>query len=302
MTYAVGVDLGGTKTAVALVSSEGQIGEIITAPTPSADGPAAVLDHVASLVSRVISEDVVGLGVGAAGVVDSTTGTIISATETFASWVGTDLVRGLRSRLSLTPGFPIEVRNDVDAHALGEHWVGAARDFDSMLIVAVGTGVGGGIVLNGRLHTGSRHVAGEIGHMPVPGADELRCACGRFGHLEAIAAGPALERRYAQLSGQRASGREIMAMAEAGVAPALRVVEGSAVALAKAVCGVVSVLDPDCVVIGGGVALAGDVWWRPLLETCRAELIDAQACIDILPAQLGTSAALFGAARTIFTA
>lgn len=302
MTYAVGVDLGGTKTAVALVSSEGGIGEIITAPTPSAQGPAAVLDHVAALVSRVWNDDVVGLGVGAAGVVDSTRGTIISATETFTSWVGTNLVTGLRSRLGLAETVPVEVRNDVAAHALGEHWVGAARGYDSMLMVAVGTGVGGGVVLDGRLHTGARNVAGEIGHLPVPGAEALRCACGRFGHLEAIAAGPAIERRYAQLAGQPATGREIMALAEAGDETALLVVRGAAVAIGKAISGVVSVLDPGCVVIGGGVALASDVWWVPLLETCRTDLIDAQVGIDILPAQLGTSAALFGAARTIFDA
>lgn len=302
MTHAIGVDLGGTKTAATLVRPDGAIGAVITAPTPSAEGPDAVLDTVAGLVSRLWSDDVIGVGVGTAGVVDATRGTIISATETFSSWVGTDLVAGLRSRLRIGADVSVEIRNDVDAHALGESWIGAGRGHDSMLMVAVGTGVGGAVVLDGGLRTGAHHVAGEMGHVPTPGAGSMRCACGRPGHLEAIAAGPAIERRYAELSGRQASGREIMALAEAGDPMALPVVEDAARALAKAICGIVTVLDPGCVVIGGGVALAGGVWWRPLLATCRAELIDALADIDILPARLGTSAALIGAARTVFDA
>lgn len=302
MTQAIGVDLGGTKTAATLVGPDGGIGEVITAPTPSATGPDAVLDTVAGLVGRLWSDDVAGVGIGTAGVVDATRGVIISATETFASWVGTDLVAGLRARLPIGVATPVEIRNDVDAHALGESWIGAGRGHDSMLMVAVGTGVGGAVLLDGGLRTGAHHVAGEMGHVPTPGAEGMRCACGRPGHLEAVAAGPAIERRYAELAGRSASGREIMVLAEAGDPIALAVVEAAARALARAVCGIVTVLDPGCVVIGGGVALAGDVWWRPLLETCRAELIDALADIDILPAQLGTSAALIGAARTVFDA
>lgn len=302
MSHAIGVDLGGTKTAAALVGDDGSLSEIITAPTPSSTGPDAVLDTVADLVGRLWRDDVVGLGVGTAGVVDATRGTIISATETFASWVGTDLVAGLRSRLGLGADTPVEIRNDVDAHALGEHWLGAGQGHESMLMVAVGTGVGGAVIVDGALRTGAHHVAGEMGHVPTPGADDLRCACGRLGHLEAIAAGPAIERRYAALSGAALSGREIMARAESGEPVALEVVQGAAVGLAKAICGLVTVLDPGCVVVGGGVALAGEVWWNPLLATCRADLIDALADIDILPARLGTSAALLGAARTVFDA
>ncbi|AQP48955.1 glucokinase [Tessaracoccus aquimaris] len=300
MTSAIGVDLGGTKTAAALVSDDGTIEARLTAPTPSAVGPEAVLDTVATLVRGLWRGDVAGVGIGTAGVVDATRGSIISATDTFAGWVGTDLVAGLRARLPEHGAFPVEVRNDVDAHALGEFWLGAGRGRDSMLMVAVGTGVGGAVIVDSRLRTGAHHVAGEIGHMPVPGAEGLRCACGRPGHLEAVAAGPAIERAYERLAGERASGREIVALAEAGDPPALTVVRASATALARAICGLATVLDPGCVVVGGGVALAGDVWWGPLLETCRAELIDALAHLDILPAALGQDAAVLGAARTIF--
>ncbi len=302
MTYAIGVDLGGTKTAAARVWPDGTIGDVVTAPTPARVGPAAVFDQVAELVRQLDPTDAVGIGVGAAGVVDSRAGRIIYATETFADWVGADIPGQLRSRLDLPPSRPLEVRNDVDAHALGEAWLGAARGRDSMLLVAVGTGVGGSVVLNGRLWTGARSVAGEIGHFPTPGAETDRCACGRFGHLEGIAAGPAIERYYRYTTGESTGGREIMARAEAGEEAALSVVRRAATALGKAITGLVSFIDPACVVIGGGIAQAGAVWWDPLLQSCHDDLIEIQRDIPIVPAELGTTAAIAGAARAVFDA
>ncbi|WP_040283530.1 ROK family protein [Tessaracoccus massiliensis] len=301
MTYAVGVDLGGTKTAVALVASDGALGEVVTAPTPAAEGGDAVLDVVADLVRRVMPDDVLGVGVGTAGVVDSRAGCIISSTDTFRCWVGTDVASGLRSRLSWGDDRRVCVLNDVDAHAMGEFRFGAAQGLESLFMVAVGTGVGGALVLGGKLRTGAHHVAGEMGHMPVPGAKKLRCPCGRPGHLEAIAAGPAIERRYASLGGDRASGRDIMERADAGYDDDARtVVRDAAVALGKAIAGVVTVVDPAAVVIGGGVADAGPVWWQPLRDTIRSEVVPVLAELPVLKAQLGSSAALVGAAAQVF--
>lgn len=302
MTTAVAVDLGGSKTAAASVSADGVIGEVLTAPTPAADGPEAVLDTVCALVGRLWDVDVVGVGIGTAGVVDPETATIVSATDVFARWVGTDLASGVRARLGLGADRVVEVRNDVDAHALGESWLGAGRGRDSMLMVAVGTGVGGGVVLPDGLWTGAHRLAGEIGHVPTPGAEGRRCPCGRLGHLEALAAGPAIERRYAELSGEAVSGPEIMALAEAGDATAASVVEAAARGLGTAIAGMVTLLDPACVVLGGGVAQSGPAWWTPLTTACRGQLVDLVADIPLLPALLGPRAALFGAAKAVFDA
>ncbi|MHA6508432.1 ROK family protein [Tessaracoccus sp. Y1736] len=301
---AVGVDLGGTKIAVAVVAPDGSMGEVMTAPTPALAGGEAVLDAVADLVTRVTRgiDGVAGVGVGTAGVVDATRGSIISATDTFASWVGTDIAAGLRSRLGWDATRAVEVRNDVDAHALGEAWLGAGRGRSSMLMVAVGTGVGGAVVLDGRLWTGAHHVAGEMGHIPTPGAEGLRCPCGVDGHLEAVAAGPAIERAYAAVAGETLPGPQIMAFAATGAEPARRVVTEAAVALGRAIAGVATVLDPECVVIGGGVARAGDEWWAPLRDACRGEVVPVLKGLAILPAALGPEAAILGAARTVFDA
>lgn len=301
---AVGVDLGGTKIAVAVVAPDGSVGPVLTAPTPALAGGEAVLDAVAALVTQATAgfDDVAGVGVGTAGVVDSAAGRIISATDTFAVWVGTDVAAGLRARLGWDATRPVEVRNDVDAHALGEAWLGAGRGRSSMLMVAVGTGVGGAVVMDGRLWTGAHHVAGEMGHIPTPGAEGLRCPCGVEGHLEAVSAGPSIERAYAGASGEPLSGPEIMALAAAGSEPAGRVVAEAAVALGRAIAGVATVLDPECVVIGGGVARAGDEWWGPLRDACRGEVVPVLKDLPLLRAALGPEAAILGAARTVFDA
>ncbi len=323
----VGVDLGGTKIAAAVVGADGARGPVRSVPTPAADGPDAVLDAVAGLVAEVLAAAGAGVpagllavGVGTAGVVDVGRGVIVSATDTLPGWPGTDVAGGLRRRLAahgVAPAagasdaadgvdaadaarrLPVFVENDVDAHAAGEVWLGAAAGARSALLVAVGTGIGGAVVLDGRPLRGAHHVAGEMGHVPVPGAELLRCPCGRTGHLEAIGAGPAIHRRYLALGGDAASPdtRDVVARADAGDELAVAVVRDAARAVGRAIAGVVTVLDPEVVVVGGGVAGAGDLWWSALEEALRAEVVDVLADLPLRPAALGNDAAIVGAAR-----
>lgn len=301
----VGVDLGGTKTSAALVTPDGDVGPVVTLPTPAAEGPDAVLDTVAHSVRSALRasggpQPLAAVGIGTAGAVDADAGRIVSATSTFRGWVGTDLRAGVRDRLG-----PVDVaiRNDVDAHALGEAWRGAAASASTFLMVAAGTGIGGAIVIDGRLRTGAHHVAGEMGHMPAPGAEGLTCPCGRTGHLEALAAGPAIHRGYLARGGspQAADTRAVFALAAAGDGAALAAIEAAATGLGRAVAGIVTTLDPDAVVVGGGLAVAGPLWWRPFEDALRAELIDALADLPVLAAAAGQSAAIIGAAGAVQT-
>lgn len=301
----VGVDVGGTKVAAATVGVDGTCGPRVERPTGASRGAAAVLDTVAEAVRAVVAADgraLAAVGVGTAGVVDVGAGYIVSATSTFAGWAGTPVRDELARRLAplgegVTP--VVHVENDVDAHAAGEAWLGAARGAGSVLLVAVGTGVGGAVVLDGRAWRGAHHLAGEIGHLPVPGAQDLRCTCGRLGHLEAIGAGPAMHRRYLALGGSArcVDTRALVARAEGGEELAARVVQDAATAVGRAVAGVASVLDPEVVVIGGGVAEAGGMWWTALEQAARADVVDALADLPIRPAALGGGAPVVGAAR-----
>ncbi|WP_425308520.1 ROK family protein [Ammonicoccus fulvus] len=303
----VGVDLGGTKIAAAVVNEDGVPGPVVTVPTRAAEGPDAVLDAVAEAVGQATAQvrvhgtgtGLAGIGVGTAGAIDSGTGVVVSSTDTFPGWVGTNIADGLRDRLG-----PIgaSVLNDVDAHVLGESWRGAAIGVGSLLMVAAGTGIGGALMVDGRLVVGRHHLAGEIGHMPAVGADGLRCPCGRLGHLEALAAGPAILRRYHALGGDPEVGdtRAVVARAAAGDGTATRSVTEAAAGLGRTVAGLVTTLDPDLVVVGGGLAQAGPLWWDAFESTLRAELVEALADVGVVPAALGPVAAIIGAARPLF--
>lgn len=303
----VAVDLGGTKTTAALVGPAGAVVGRVTVPTPAAQGPGAVLDAVVDAIAGLPADAVAlvsAVGVGTAGVVDTATGTVVSATDALPGWAGTAVAGELSARLQRRwgphgPGARVVVQNDVDAHAAGEAWRGAAEGKDPALVVTVGTGVGAALVLGGVVHRGAHAAAGEIGHAPTPGAQYLRCGCGRRGHLEAIASGPAVAARYRQESGTPVDGRDVARRAAAGEELALSLVREAGRALGRALAGQVTVLDPEVVVLGGGFSAAGPAWWRAVEDTLRAELIPPLAGVEVVPAALGVDAALLGAARQV---
>lgn len=296
----LGVDLGGTKTAAAIVEPDGSVRYLAQIATPGADGAEAVLDAVAGLVRHVATTsggEPVAVGVASAGTIDPASGVVLAATDAIASWAGTAVASGLSARL----GVPVAVENDVAAHARGEALYGAARGQSCALVIAVGTGVGGAVLLDGEPLRGARGAAGAIGHLPTPGAEGMRCGCGGTGHLEAIASGPALYRLYLALGGDHSviGSRAVVERAMRGEALAASAVRMSARALGVAVAGLVAVVDPGIVVIGGGLAEAGELWWQELESAARAGLVAPARDIRIVPAALGATAAIVGAAHRV---
>lgn len=296
--HVVAVDLGGTKIAAAAVDHQGHCGPLVTRPTPAHDGPDHVLAAIADVVRQVADTvpAVIAVGIGAAGVIDAATGTVLAATDAITDWPGTRISETLAAALDL----PVVVDNDVNAHAAGEAWLGAGRGAGNLLMVAIGTGIGGAVILGGQPLHGAHHVAGEIGHAPARGAEHLTCACGLTGHLEAIASGPGLLRHYQFVGGDDAltDTREVVERARAGDPVALRSVRDAAAALGTCLAGFVMVTDPDVVVVGGGLVDAGDVWWQPMEAALRSELIDIVREVPVKPAELGGTAALVGAAHS----
>lgn len=305
MDVVVGVDLGGTKIAAAWVGRDGGAGGVFTVPTPAHDGPGVILDAVASLVQQAIEGDdevlLRAVGIGTAGVVDVAAGTIVSATDALTGWAGTAVAAGVQARLAHQRGsllLPVHVENDVDAHAAGEVWLGAAAGAPTSVLVAVGTGVGGALVMDGVAVHGAHHVGGEVGHIPTPGAEGLRCACGLEGHLEAIAAGPAILRNYLALGGaQCGDARAVFERARAGETLAQTVVTDAAVALGRALAGIATLIDPHVIVIGGGVPDAGSIWWEPMERAFRSEVIPPLRNLSLVKATLGSRAPIYGSAR-----
>lgn len=299
------VDIGGTKTAAALVDRAGALRDTVAAPTPGRRGPAAIIDTVVDLAGILRSRTpealaICGVGVGTAGVVDVGRGVILSSTETLAGWAGTALAEQLTAALSgpLGERLPIHVQNDVDAYAFGELHAGAAVGASSALMIAVGTGVGASVIVGGEVLRGSRHVAGEIAHTPISGAAHLRCPCGRTGHLEALGSGIGMHAHYLSLGGDPAvtDSRRIVGLAADGDPIAAAALSDSAAAVGRGIAGAVTLLDPERVIVSGGVAAAGAAWWRPMETALRAELIDVLQSVPVVAGTLGDTAPLRGAA------
>jgi glucokinase len=289
----VGVDIGGTKIAVGAVDGNGHpVGDTLTASTPAKDGADAILGEVSRLIGvvRALHPTIVGIGIGSAGVFDQE-GVVSSATDILSGWMGTPV----GARVADATGLPVVTVNDVNAIAVGEHFVGAAVGFENVLVVAVGTGVGGAFLQNGALVRGRAGVAGSIGHTVSSAAERRRCSCGQPDHVEPHASGPGIELTYYQASGQKASLREISAAADNGDHAATDAIRLGATSMGAAIASAINMLDPELVLVGGGVAQVGDVYFDALRASVASRALAPVAEIDILPAALGTRAAIIGA-------
>lgn len=293
MNARIGVDIGGTKIAVALVSDAGEVlGEVLRSSTPR--GGELILDSVADAVRRVTgqAQPNVAVGVAAAGVIDQH-GSVRSAATTMSGWEGVSIRDGLGSRL----GCAVRVMNDVHAVAVAEASLGAGRGFRRVLAVAVGTGIGGGFVIDGRLDSGATGVAASVGHVVVPSAAGEPCPCGAFSHAEGLARGPALEEYYAGVTGGNVvSLREVAERSRNGDRKAVETVTYGGRVLGEALSSAANVLDPDVIVLGGGVAEIGAPYFAAALESFQSGAMPLVRSVPIVPAALGVSAPIVGSA------
>ncbi|GAA1677163.1 ROK family protein [Fodinicola feengrottensis] len=299
---ALSIDVGGTKIAVALVHADGTLLSKRQVPTPrTTDGEeifASLAAAVASLHESAVGVDVVGVGLGCAGPVELRSGTVRPVN--IAGWRDFPL----RDRVAeILPRLPVWLLGDGLAIALGEHRYGAARGTASSMSMVVSTGVGGGLVLDGQPYPGPSGNAGHIGHIIVQvGGDP--CPCGSHGCLETIASGTNIA-RWALAQGWQPSSdstaRGVFADAAAGDAVATASIDRAGDALGAAIVSAGAMVDLDRVVIGGGVAQAG----APFFDAVRAGLHSYAGMpfvqrIEIVPAELGTTAGLAGAAALAF--
>ncbi|MER6326914.1 ROK family protein [Streptomyces coelicoflavus] len=287
----IGLDLGGTKIAAALVGTEGTVLARHTRPTPATRGAGAVLDALAEAAREVWAPGTTAIGVAAAGVIDPVTGTVTSATDTIRGWAGTALAAGLATRT----GLPVACDNDVRAAAATE--LDGPDDDSTLLYAAVGTGVGGAVAAAGRMLHGAAGIAGHLGHLPSPEADGLPCTCGATGHLEAVAAGPAITAHCARLGGEPADRLQTVAeRAARGDPHATTAITLGARATGRALGGLANALGPHRVVVAGGVPRIGALYWDALCAAFTAELMPPLRDLRPRPPRGGADAAVLGAA------
>ncbi|WP_371775472.1 ROK family protein [Streptomyces sp. NBC_01438] len=297
----VGLDLGGTKIAAALLGADGTVLARHSRPTPARAGAAAVLDALAAAAAEVDPGRAAALlGIAAAGVVDPRTGMVTSATDSILGWAGTALGAGLADRT----GYAVACDNDVRATAGPElAALNAERqDHGSLLFAAIGTGVGGAIATDGRMLHGASGIAGHLGHLPSPEAAGLPCTCGSSGHLEVIASGPGIAAHYERLTGAPVDRLETVALRAAqGEPAAVSAITTGAAATGHVLGGLANAFGPDRIVVGGGVPRIGPLYEDALRAAFVSELMEPLRGLVPRAPLLGHDAAVLGAASLTTT-
>ncbi|ASY21390.1 glucokinase [Candidatus Planktophila dulcis] len=309
MAYTIGVDVGGTKVLGGVVDESGTVVKTARRDTPR-EGGSALTQAIADVAKELMAEFTIdSVGVSAAGFVSSDRKTML-ATPNIAGWNGVDLDYQLTSLI----GLPVVIENDANAAAWGEARFGAGRGKRHMLMLTVGTGIGGGIVVNGELYRGAFGTAAEIGHIRVVPEGHL-CGCGARGCFEqygsgnalmrhareAIAASPDIARNLLSRGDgtlEGLTGKAITDAARDGDAVALAAFNTTAQWLGAGIASLAVVLDPECVVIGGGVIDAGEILLKPTREALERSMPFAgkHPYPEIIGAQLGNEAGLVGVA------
>ncbi|OMI34493.1 ROK family protein [Streptomyces sparsogenes] len=294
------LDIGGTKIAGALVDGGGKLVARARRATPAQEAGEIVMREVTAVLEELSGSAqwsrVAAVGIGSAGPVDAGVGTV--SPVNIPGWRDFPLVAGVRETVG---DLPLALVGDGVAMTAAEHWQGAARGRTGALCMVVSTGVGGGLVLDGRLHPGPTGNAGHIGHISVD-LDGDPCPCGARGCVERIASGPNIARRALE-GGWRpgpdgdTSAAAVAASARAGDPVARASFERAAQALAAGIAATATLVEIEVAVIGGGVAGAGDVLFTPLRRALRdyATLSFVEG-LEVVPAQMGTDAGLVGAA------
>ncbi len=304
MSAIVGVDLGGTNVRAAVATGEATHGEVVRRETPASGGPEAVLDAVAECVREAASgETLGGVAIGIPGPLDPRLG-VVHAAPHLAGWREVPAGDMLSARL----GCPVAVRNDATLAGFAEWKAGAGKGTDYFIFITASTGVGGAVIAGGRLYEGSTGSAGEVGHAPAS-MDGPPCGQGHTGCLEGMASGTAIAAaaRQALAAGERSSlsgierqaldARAVEEAAQRGDPLAMRLFNDAARALGRAVGGLINLLAPEAVAIGGGLINAGDLLFVPMRRAVPEIAFEypASRC-RIVPAALGTDAGIVGAA------
>lgn len=291
-TLTVGIDIGGTKMAAGVVDDAGDIVARLQIPTPTAHGDELLAAIVETALGFSRTHDVAAIGIGVAGLVDERGVSVRTASHLSLR------NEPLRDEVAAALGLPVVVDNDANAGGWAEWRFGAAAGHSDALFVAVGTGVGGALIVGDKLRRGAHGAAGEIGHVIVE-RDGRSCPCGSRGCWEQYASGRAFMRLARDAGFEATHGSEVTAAAEAGDRDAIKVFDEIGTWLGIGIAGLVAVLDPAVVVVGGGLSAAGDLLLAPTRLAFEDYLTAREHRPEpsLVPAALGPDAGLIGAAE-----
>ena len=315
MTKRIGIDVGGTNVKIALVDGEGKIIYSNSVPTYAQMGYEYTVNNIKQAIRDLMKEtntdakEIEGIGFDFPGQVDYKTG-VVKLAPNIPGWVNVPIAQMIEEEFNI----PTRIDNDVRCAALGELKFGAGKGCENFVCITVGTGIGSGLVINGKLVRGAANAAGEIGHIKLQMNGGPICGCGDTGCLEAFASGPsivAMAQEYLK-GGKSTKFREmagadgeitpyiVAKAAEAGDPVAKRIFEIVGTYIGMGLVSVINLLNPEKVIIGGGVAAAGDLLLDPIRKTIKERaMVVAGNSVEIVPAELGNSAGVIGASMLV---
>lgn len=285
--FVVGIDLGGTKIATALADRSGKIKKHILIKTQAAEGPIKVISNIMDSVKKVAGKSidkVECIGIGAPGAVIFKKG-IVTYPPNLPGWKEINLKDILKKEFKTT----IKVDNDANCAALAEAKYGAGKNIKNFVYVTISTGIGGGIIINGKIYRGAVGAAGEVGHVSIT-RDGKVCSCGQKGHLEGLAAGGAIHRHY---------GVTALEVEEAAIRKkpwAFKVINEIADTIGLGFANIINILNPELIVVGGGLSNMGELLLQPIRFSIKKYALPlSYSSVKIVKARLGTKAGLIGA-------
>ncbi|MEK7789351.1 MAG: ROK family protein [Planctomycetota bacterium] len=305
--YVIGIDLGGTNLKAGLVDRDGKIHHRLSIRTDNNADPQTISNQIFELIVKVgaglkhAPTNIIGIGLGSPGLVDKKGETILFSPN-LPLWRNIPIKRMVSERFSV----PCVLENDANAAAWGEKWVGAGKEADSLVMLTLGTGIGGGIIINNKLWRGVNNVAAEIGHMVIQ-MDGPKCSCGNYGCIEAYASATAMVRRFKESlkSGMPSSLKDsgdvtakmINDAAFQGDKASLDIIKETGHYLGVALVNIMHILNPEVIVLTGGMIGSGDLLMNPIKQVIKEKAFEASAKeTKIVFSQLGNDAGIIGAA------
>ncbi len=290
--YIIGLDIGGTKIAAGTVDSSGKIVKKITIPTEAGRGKKIILKNILTAASKVWLPGVSAIGVAIAGQCDFRRGVFLFGPNFQKNFKNINIGKFLSKEFRV----PVCLDNDARAFTLAESIYGAGRGYKNIVGLTLGTGIGGGIVINGNILRGKNNTAGEFGHMTIDAASPYRCSCGKAGHFEALASGTALVNFYKKLSGKNLDAIKIEKKLIAGDGRAKKAFSLLSKYLGLGLASLTQLLDPEIIVLGGGFSNAPGLLSATLREFKKAVIYKSLKKTKIIKAKLGRNAGIVGAA------
>lgn len=302
MKYAIGIDIGGTNVAVAVVDETGTIIEQSMLPTEISIPPKEMISkiikeaHACANRGGIPSANILGVGIGAPGPLDSGAG-LITCPPNLPTWVDVPIQKIMEQSFSL----PVMLENDANVAAVAEKWLGAAQGHDNFIYMTISTGIGSGVFTDGRLVKGLKGNAGDIGHMVINYLHKEPCICGNFGCLESIASGTAIARDGSKLVGEEMTTKEIFERYSQGDEVIVPYIDQIFLTLGAAAVSLINAFDPEKIVIGGGVSKVGTPLFQAIQDhVSKFALNPVGRQTKIVPAQLNQNPGVIGAAALCF--